>query len=117
MGPMTKCPKCGYDNLTGRIDPQYRAPLAKSRESQPAAPVNNSPVQRYPAGGLIAWSIITLLLFSRLCGIVGFCKALGINKCTTAEEQEAKINSAKIWCLVGTVGGVVIMLIMRLAQQ
>ena len=70
--------------------PQYYVP-------QPVAPV--------PTGGLMAWSIITLLLCT-IPGIVAIVKTSGINKATTVEQQQAQISSAKTWCIVGTVLGI-----------
>ena len=50
-------------------------------------------VSPYPTGGLMAWSIITLLLCT-IPGIVAIVKTAGINKCTTVEQQEQAIRSA-----------------------
>ena len=57
-----------------------------------------------PTGGLLAWAIITLLLCT-IPGIVAIVKTVSINKATTVEEQMKRINSAKTWCIVGTVLG------------
>lgn len=111
LGSMTKCPKCGYNTITGQIDQQYLDTLEKSREKD-SAPVRNTieRVPPYPAGGLIAWAIITLLLCT-IPGIVAIVQATGINNCVTVEEQQKKINSTKIWCTVGTVLAVVYLFI------
>ena len=66
---------------------------------------NFNAVPHYEAGGLIAWSIITLLLCT-IPGIVALVKATGINKSATVEEQTKKISSCKTWCIVGTVLGI-----------
>lgn len=63
------------------------------------------PVAPIPTGGLLAWSIVSILL-CLIPGIVALVQTIGINKCTTAEEQAKKANSAKIWCIVATVLGV-----------
>ena len=70
--------------------PQYYVP-------QPVAPI--------PTGGLMAWAIITLLLCT-IPGIVAIVKTTGINKATTVEEQQKRMSSAKTWCIVGTVLGI-----------
>lgn len=61
------------------------------------------PIQ-YSTGGMLAWSIVTLLLCT-IPGIVALVKTNGINKCTTRAEQEKMISSAKTWNIVGTVLG------------
>lgn len=67
-------------------------------------------VSPYPTGGLMAWSIITLLLCT-IPGIVAIVKTAGINKCTTVEQQEQAIRSAKTWCIVGTVLGILAVIV------
>lgn len=67
------------------------------------------PVTPVPTGGLLAWSIITLLL-CLIPGIVAIVKTTGINKATSVEEQQKLISSAKTWCIVGTVLGVLAMI-------
>lgn len=79
------CPNCGYNIFRGQ----------ETREVQP-----------YATGGLVAWSIITLLL-CLIPGIVALVQTTGINSCTTPELQAQKIRSAKTWCIVGTVLGVI----------
>ena len=68
--------------------------------AQPVAPVST--------GGLIAWSIITILL-CLIPGIVALVKTLTINKAATVEDQQKRMKSARIWCIVGTVLGVLTM--------
>ena len=63
------------------------------------------PVAPIATGGLLAWSIVTILL-CLIPGIVALVKTLGINKAATAEEQQKKYNSAKTWCIIGTVLGI-----------
>ena len=62
-------------------------------------------VPAIPTGGLLAWSIVTLLLCT-IPGIVALVQTLGINKCATVEEQQKKMKNAKIWCIVGAVLGI-----------
>ena len=67
------------------------------------------PVQ-YPTGGLMAWSIITLLLCT-IPGIVGLVKTSQINKCTSGAEQKKAISSAKTWNIVGSaLGGLYVLI-------
>ena len=75
---------------------------------------NDAPVQ-YSTGGMIAWSIVTLLLCT-IPGIVALVQTCGINKCATHAEQQKKLSSAKTWNIVGTVLGV-LSLIGTLAQN
>ena len=63
------------------------------------------PVSPIPVGGMIAWSIITIFLCT-IPGIVGLVYTLKINKCTTVEEQQKALKTAKTWCIVGTVLGI-----------
>ena len=97
------CPRCGYNMETGKIDHQY---LETTGENG-AARTNMNPeiqVTPYETGGLLAWSIITLLLCT-IPGIVALVKTTGINSCATVEEQQKKIKSAKTWCIIGTILG------------
>lgn len=96
-GVEARCPRCGAITAAGSVNPQSYAAPEIGREA--------GNVQPYATGGLIAWSIITLLLCT-IPGIVALVQTCGINKCTTVPDQEKKIKSAKIWCIVGTVLGV-----------
>ena len=88
------CQKCGYENPDG-----------STFCLKCGTAFGGAAVPHYEAGGLIAWSIITLLLCT-IPGIVALVKATGINKSATVEEQTKKISSCKTWCIVGTVLGV-----------
>ena len=66
-------------------------------------------------GGLMAWSIVTMLL-CLVPGIVALINVLNVNKVTTLEEQQKKLSSAKMWCIIGTVLGI-LSLIGQLAQR
>ena len=96
------CPGCGAVNGT----PNQPVVLQKPNQ-QPYQPPYQpyQPVPPYSNGGLIAWSIITLLLCT-IPGIVALVNAAGINKCMTVEEQQRKISNAKTWCIVGTILGI-----------
>ena len=127
---MATCPKCGMDILsTGAYCVNCGAPL-NTQQNQLEGPSSDGPtpyrppqsdgpdfrppefstpshqtVEPYPTGGLMAWSIITLLLCT-IAGIVAIIQTTGINKCATVEEQKKKISSAKTWCIIGTVVGI-----------
>ena len=90
---MAFCPKCGAE-----------LPAAAAHCPQCGNVLISDPPIQYSTGGLIAWSIVTLLLCT-IPGIVALTKTTGINKCTTRAEQEKKISSAKTWNIVGSVLG------------
>ena len=90
---MDYCPKCGAS----------LPPAAMHCPQCGNALVSDPPIQ-YSTGGMLAWSIVTLLLCT-IPGIVALVKTNGINKCTTRAEQEKMISSAKTWNIVGTVLG------------
>ena len=84
------------------------ASTVKSTSTITPGSLNNAlasdPPIQYSTGGMLAWSIVTLLLCT-IPGIVALVKTNGINKCTTRAEQEKMISSAKTWNIVGTVLG------------
>ena len=90
---MDYCPKCGAS----------LPPAAMHCPQCGNALVSDPPIQ-FSTGGMLAWSIVTLLLCT-IPGIVALVKTNGINKCTTRAEQEKMISSAKTWNIVGTVLG------------
>lgn len=77
--------------------------MSNYSENNTVAPAD---VPHYPTGGLMVWSIITLLL-STIPGIVALVQTTKINKSATVEEQQKHISAAKIWCIVGTVIGII----------
>ena len=92
--------------------PQQQAAGKPPVSSQPASfseyesqAVSAEPVAPIPTGGLLAWSIVSLLL-CLIPGIVALVQTIGINKCLTVEDQQKKMKSARIWCIVATVLGV-----------
>ena len=118
-------PQQGYDQSYGQQpqyqQPQYQQPQYQQPQyQQPYQPMYQQPqIQPYSTGGLVAWSVITLLLCT-IPGIVALVQTLGINKATTEAEQQQKIKNAKIWCTVGTILGVLAVIfsvIGNLAQQ
>lgn len=94
----------------------YQAPANpyQVQQNNPSYP-NLQPQQgartpKYASGGLIAWAIITLLLCT-IPGIIALVYAGGINNCATAEQQNKKIASAKLWCTIGTILGVIALIV------
>ncbi len=90
---MAFCPKCGV-----------ALPPAVAHCPQCGTPLVSDPPIQYPTGGMIAWSIVTLLLCT-IPGIVALVQTCGINSCATRMEQEKKLSNAKAWNIVGTVLG------------
>ena len=123
---MATCPYCGTDNSPQ--DAYCRscgAPLPKQPQAQQPPVSNNvggqqyytagqpnpgapnmgfTPVPEYANGGLIAWSVVTLL-FCTIPGVIALINAVAINKCATVEEQRKKISTTKTCCIVGTILG------------
>ncbi len=109
------CQNCGATLPTVPIEQTSPAPYNpvsypqdNNYQSQPQPQQNYwapQPVAPIPTGGLLAWAIITLFLCT-IPGIVAIVKTSSINKATTVQEQQARLSSAKTWCIVGTVLGV-----------
>lgn len=119
------CSYCGQA-VTGARAPAANSP-AYTQPGQPASPTYSNPGPSYsgtgyeaPARptfttaptvepvsttGLWIWSIITILL-SLIPGAIAISMTRKINKCATVEEQRKKIKAARIWCIIGTVIGV-----------
>ena len=120
---MSTCPYCGSELAPGsRFCGSCGAAVSDAPAQQPQQPQQQyyqepqqqqyyqqqyyqQPVTPVATGGLLAWSIITLLLCT-IPGIVAIVKTSGINKAVTVEDQEARMKSARTWCIVGTVLGV-----------
>ena len=132
------CPYCGGQVAQASQQPQeqqpftgYQPPAAPEPPVQQFYPQPNDqqnysqPYQQaYPAsqqvepvatGGLIAWSIITILL-CWILGIAALIQTIGINKCATVEEQQKKMSTARTLCIVGTVVGLIVNIIYIVAQ-
>ena len=92
--------------------PTYTPPEPVYSQPQPAYTAPQQPIYNavqtvtpVSTGGLLAWAIISILLCT-IPGIVALIKVLGINNSATVEEQQKKLSSAKIWCIVATALGV-----------
>ena len=112
---MPYCSSCGANNPDGNTYcTSCGAPLSASAPA-PAPVVNAVPQYVAPisTGGMLAWSII-VLLFCTIPGIVAIVKTSGINKSYTVEEQQQKLKSAKIWCIVGSVLGALALIVMMM---
>jgi hypothetical protein len=94
--------------------PQQQQPS----QPQPAAPTypqpTQAPAQPYPAANApfndyFIWSIITMLCLSLVFGAVAFMYSNAAKKAYQQGDMataHSKANTAKIWCIVGTVAGV-----------
>ena len=129
---MAVCPYCGSDvsfnakfcQECGAPQPEvpveqtepapYRPVSFPEDDTTPTPPQQTPPSQQYSVpqtvppvstGGLLAWAIITLFL-CLIPGIVAIVKTAGINKAQTVAEQQARMSSARTWCIIGTVLGV-----------
>ena len=130
---MLVCPYCGAQNADDNaFCSNCGAALKDANQPQQNFEVNEKPAQTYqqndpgpqqtyqqnqwnyapqpiapiPTGGLMAWSIITILLCT-IPGIVALVNTLGINKAATLEEQQTKMSSARMWCIIGTILGII----------
>ena len=114
VGSAPFCTNCGQIIQKEQFESYQSQPSAVTEASQNyAAPQSHAapqPVAPVPTGGLIAWSIVTLLLCT-IPGIVGLVQACGINKTYTVEDQQKKIKSCKTWNTVGCIlGGIYLIL-------
>ena len=104
---VTNCPNCGHAFAQAQ-QPQYQAPQQPYGQAPYGqapygqAPFSYDPPIQESTGGLLAWSIIILLLCT-IPGIVALIMTTGINSCATRTEQLKKKANAKTWCIVGTV--------------
>lgn len=120
---MPYCTRCGANNPDGSsFCSSCGAPLTAEAPQTYAAPPQPQYIVTQPqyvppveTGGMLAWAIITLLLCT-IPGIVAIVKTTQVNKSFTVEEQQQKLQSAKIWCIVGTVLGVLAVIGMLAAR-
>ena len=101
---VNNCPNCGAP--VG----QPKQPYGQPQQPYGQQPFGYDPPITYSTGGMIAWSIVTLLLCT-IPGIVALVQTSGINNCATRAEQEKKLSSAKTWNIVGTCLGGLYLLI------
>ena len=106
----------GYYNQQPPVNQQgnyYQQPVNNPAYGQPnfygGAPAPMA------TGGLLAWSVVTMLL-CLIPGIVALVNVLNINKAATLEEQQKKYASARLWCIIGTVLGI-LAIIGNMAQR
>ena len=118
------CPNCGAPISQQNTQPaepaqtvQYTQPAQPVQYTQPAYGQSFVPqrADHYDNGGLIAWSIITLLLCT-IPGIVALVKATKINGLVTPDEQAKLIKDTKTWCTVGTILGVLAVIVSVIAN-
>ena len=101
---MSYCPNCG-----SKV-PEYSSTCPNCGGNLTMASSSYQPVPHYDNGGLIAWSIVTLLLCT-IPGIVGLVKACKINNATSYAEQQKMVSSCKTWCTIGTIIGAVLLVL------
>ena len=115
---MKVCPFCGEENRDntilcvfcgGHLDgSQTKAPSQQQTNSYyPSYPQK---VAYHPNGGLIAWSILTILLCT-IPGVIALVNAASINNCTAYSVQENRISAAKAWNIIGTILGILALII------
>ena len=126
---MIFCPNCGTQlNDDDAFCSNCGSPVGQ--RSTPPVQQNTQPVQQYQQnvqtvaaqraehydnGGLIAWSIVTLL-HCTIPGIVALVKATKINGVVTPEEQAKLVKDTKTWCTVGTILGVLAVIASVIAE-
>lgn len=110
------CQECGAPQAevpVEQTEPATYKPVSFPEEDSTPTPPPQPPQQfnvsqtvpPVSTGGLLAWAIITLFL-CLIPGIVAIVKTAGINKAQTVAEQQARMSSARTWCIIGTVLGV-----------
>ena len=117
-GTSSGAPADGYSAYSAPSDPYAQgsaygaseysygaAPDYARNYAQTAAPA----VEEVNTTGLLIWSIVTFLL-SLIPGLVAISLTRKINKCATVEQQRKTIRNVKIWCIVGDVLGVIVLL-------
>ena len=91
---VNNCPNCGHAFAQAQ-QPQYQAPQQPYGQAPYGqapygqAPFSYDPPIQESTGGLLAWSIIILLLCT-IPGIVALIMTTGINSCATRTEQLKK---------------------------
>ncbi len=94
------CQVCGGHISTTKQETSSGQSSESYRSSYPIK------ISYYPNGGLIFWSIITILLCTP-CGVVGLVMSTCINNCTAVSVQNSRISAAKTWNTIGTVLGLI----------
>lgn len=102
------CPHCGGQNINDGDTCAYCGYVFPVARENPVPEENR--MEPYPTGGLMAWSIITLLLCT-IPGIVALVMTCNINNAANWEQQQKQIKNAKTWCIVGTVLGCLALLL------
>lgn len=94
------CPHCGTANENGRVTCKN---CQQPHELSPAPALHRN-------GGMLAWSIVVAILFSRIAGIVAITKTNKANQSTSRAEELKHLHSAKVWNIVGCVIGTLIII-------
>ena len=123
-GTVSGAPADGYSAYSAPADPYAQGAPAQgsayggSDYSYGGAPGYNpdytrnatSAVEPVNTTGLMIWSVVTFLL-SLIPGLIAVSLTRKINKCDTVEQQQKTIRNVKIWCIIGDVLGVIVLLI------
>ena len=67
-------------------------------------------ISRASTGGLFIWAIIALLMCP-ITGIIAVVKTARIRKANSVEEQQVRMSSARTWCIISTVLGVLMLIL------
>ena len=121
---MKTCPFCGEENRDqntvcvrcGSVMSEKALAEGKAREEAAAAKASKAPAPR-PNGGLIVWSVLTLLFFCLVPGLAGLAYAVNLNCADTKKEQDRRANLAFIFCIVGTMIGTFVIMFSLAAED
>ena len=112
------CPHCGQR----LIDPDFTPPTTPEPEIHYESPKydappgyrNPHPAFNAPSGemntGLLVWSIINTAACCQLLGIIALVLTVLAKGSSTAEDEQKKLKTARTLNLIGTIGGVLMML-------
>jgi len=118
------CPHCGERLTDAQSAPEtgyaYTQPAEPTPQYEPpkyAAPPGYQTAQpafSAPSGemnnGLLVWSIINTAVCCQLLGIIALVMTILAKGASTAEEERSKLKTAKTLNLIGTIGGVLIVI-------
>jgi uncharacterized membrane protein YvbJ len=91
----TQQPNAGY-NPYDQLNNNY---YQQTQADKPSGKINT---------GLLVWSIINTVLCCQILGIIALIMTITANSTSTAQEENKKLGTAKTLNLIGTIGGVII---------
>ena len=123
------CQNCGVV-FSSWEEAQEEAVQVQTSVASPQTPDSSDDrPEVYENGGLVAWSVVTMLLFlitgitdliewhivalaaCLIPGITGLIFAVNINNSVTKEKQEHRANVALGWCIAGTLLWIIVMVV------